>query len=187
MIRRATVLSLLLSAVMVPSACSGGGSADSSAASSGPPTATTLPASGTVKLPDGITYTVAAPGQQLRLDNLSLRIDGLRWQRHVSVPVAPPGTRVYAVFTVTVTNTGQSQASLGPTQVWVRNDGSRPFLAAAGADVPRQLVGATLPPGRPVRGRLVYPLPGKITGGLLVYPIGALPATAKQVGIARYD
>jgi hypothetical protein len=184
-IRRATVLLLLLA--MAASACSGGGTAATSAAASGPPVATKLPPSGTVRLPDGITYTVAAPGQTLALDNLSLRIDNLRWTRHIQVPVVPPGTTIYAVFTVTVTNTGDGAATLGPTQVWVRNDGNRPFLAAGRAGVPRQLVGSTLPPGQPVRGRLVYPLPGKITGGLLVYGFGELPATAKHVGIARYD
>ena len=150
-------------------------------------TATSLPASGTVRLSDGVVYTVAAPGSTLQLDNLTLRIDGLRWTRNVSVPVTPPGTRTFAVFTVTMTNTGEGTATVLPTQIWLRNDGNRPFLAAAGADVPRPLIGSQLPPGQPVRGTIVFPLPAKLAGGLLVYRFGDLPAKAPHVGIARYD
>src|SRR5689334_24565580 len=60
-------LTALLAIVLATTACSGGSSGATSAGS-GPsaPTATVLPASGTVKLSDGITYTVAAPGATLR-------------------------------------------------------------------------------------------------------------------------
>src|SRR6476661_4733462 len=83
-------LTALLAIVLATTACSGGSSGATSAGS-GPsaPTATVLPASGTVKLSDGITYTVAAPGATLRLDNLALRIVGLRWEKHVPVTDAP--------------------------------------------------------------------------------------------------
>src|SRR6478752_5889212 len=87
-------LTALLAIVLATTACSGGSSGATSAGS-GPsaPTATVLPASGTVKLSDGITYMVAAPGATHRLDNLALRIVGLRWEKHVPVTVTPPGTR----------------------------------------------------------------------------------------------
>src|SRR5262245_49404985 len=114
-------------------ACSGGGSASGSSATStgaSVPTADTLPQSGTVELSDGVIYTVVPPGETLKLDNVTLRIDHLDWRRHVSVAVKPPGTRVYAVFTVTVGNRSGQDATLGPTQIWLRNEGNRPFLAA---------------------------------------------------------
>ena len=93
-------LTALLAIVLATAACSGGSSGATSAGSgTSAPVATVLPASGTVKLSDGITYTVAAPGTTLRLDNLTLRIMGLRWEKHVPVTVTPPGTRIFAVFT----------------------------------------------------------------------------------------
>jgi hypothetical protein len=185
-IRRLTApLALLLLAA----ACSGGGSATSTGG--GPtenpvPTADTLPPSGTVRLSDGVVYTVVAPGATLKLDNVTLHIDHLQWRRHVSVAIKPPGTRVYAVFTVTMGNLSGSDETVLPTQIWLRNEGNRPFLAASQAGVPDPLVGAMLPAGGKVTGTLVFPLPQKLAGGLLVYQLGDLPATAKHVGIARY-
>jgi hypothetical protein len=179
-----------LALVLLAAACSGGSSAGSSrpATSGEPPVATaqTLPPTGTVRLSDGVVYTVVAPGGTLRLDNLTLRIDSVAWSKHVSVAVEPPGTRVYAVFTVTVQNLTGEDETLGATQIWLRNEGNRPFLAAPQADVPHPLVGASLPAGGKVTGTLVFALPQKLAGGLLVYRLGDLPATAKHVGIARY-
>jgi hypothetical protein len=176
--------------LLVAAACSGGGSASGGhpATSTVPsvPTVDTLPRTGTVKLSDGVIYTVVAPGTTLKLDNVTLRIDSVEWRRHVSVAVEPPGTRIYAVFTVTVGNRSSEDATLGPTQIWLRNEGNRPFLAAGQADVPHPLVGASLPAGETITGTLVFPLPAKLAGGLLVYRLGDLPATAKHVGIARY-
>jgi hypothetical protein len=185
-IRRLTApLALLLLAA----ACSGGGSTPSTPPAStatSVPTVATLPPHGTVKLSDGVIYTVVAPGNTLRLDNVTLRIDNVRWEKSVSVPFRPLGTRVYAVFTVTVTNLSGDDTALSATQIWLRNQGNRPFLAAGQADVPRPLVGAKLPAGGSVTGTLVFPLPAKLSGGLLLYRLGDLPATAKHVGIARY-
>jgi hypothetical protein len=178
-----------LAVLLLAAACSGGGSASSTPAGStaaSVPTAATLPPHGTVKLSDGVIYTVVAPGATLKLDNVTLRIDNLRWDKSVSVPITPPGTRVYAVFTVTVINLSGGDTTLSPTQIWLRNEGNRPFLAAGRAAVPRPLVGAALPAGGSVTGTLVFPLPAKLAGGLLVYRLGDLPATAKHVGIARY-
>jgi hypothetical protein len=178
-----------LALLLLAAACSGGGSASSAPpASTGVsvPTVATLPPHGTVKLSDGVIYTVVAPGATLKLGNVTLRIDSLRWEKSVSVPFKPLGTRVYAVFTVTVTNLSGGDTTLSATQIWLRNQGNRPFLAAAGAVVPRPLVGAKLPAGASVTGTLVFPMPAKLAGGLLLYRLGDLPATAKHVGIARY-
>jgi hypothetical protein len=185
-IRRLTAPLALL---VLAAACSGGGSASTAPTGStaaSVPTVATLPPHGTVKLSDGVIYTVVAPGSTLKLDNVALRIDNVRWEKSVSVPFKPLGTRIYAVFTVTVTNLSGGDTTLSPTQIWLRNEGNRPFLAAGQAAVPRQLVGATLPAGGNVTGTLVFPLPAKLAGGLLLYRLGDLPATAKHVGIARY-
>jgi hypothetical protein len=180
-----------LAMLLLAAACSGGGSASGSnpATSTAPPsvpTADTLPRSGTVKLSDGITYTVVTPRATLKLDNVTLRINHVAWSRHISVAVEPPGTRIYGVFSVTVSNRSDQDVTLGLTQIWLRNEGNRPFLAAGQAGVPKPLVGASLPAGGTVTGTLVFPLPSKLAGGLLLYRLGDLPATAKHVGIARY-
>jgi hypothetical protein len=175
--------------LLLAAACSGGGSASGThPGSTAPsvPTADKLPQTGTVKLSDGVTYTVVAPGRTLKLDNVTLHIDHVDWRRRVSVAVKPPGTRVYGVFKVTIQNRSGEDATLGPTQIWLRNEGNRPFLAAAQAGVPNPLVGVSLPAGGTVTGTLVFPLPAKLAGGLLLYRLGDLPATAKHVGIARY-
>jgi ABC-type glycerol-3-phosphate transport system substrate-binding protein len=180
-------LTALLAIVLATAACSGGSSAATSAGS-GPsaPAATVLPASGTVKLSDGITYTVAAPGTTLRLDNLTLRIMGLRWEKHVPVTVTPPGTRVFAVFTVAIANNSDQAATVQPTQVWLRTTLNHTYLAAPGANTPRPLIGRQLQAGERTTGTLAFPLPGKQPGGLLVYRFGDTPAGARHVGIARY-
>ena len=85
-------LTALLAIALATAACSGGSSSSGSSTAGstpGAPVAKTLPTSGTVRLSDGITYTVAAPGQTLSLDNLSLKIRSMRWQKDVSVPVKP--------------------------------------------------------------------------------------------------
>jgi hypothetical protein len=180
-------LTALVAILLATAACSGGSSGATSAGS-GPsaPTATVLPASGTAKLSDGITYTVAAPGTTLRLDNLALRIIGLSWEKHVPVTVTPPGTRTFAVFTVSVTNGGNQAATVQPTQVWLRTMLNHTYLAAPGANTPRPLIGRQLQAGERVTGTLAFPLPGRQQGGLLVYRFGDTPAGARHVGIARY-
>lgn len=180
-------LTALLAIVLATAACSGGSSSASSAGSGrSAPTATVLPASGTVKLSDGITYTVAAPGTTLSLDNLALRIMGLRWEKHVPATVTPPGTRIFAVFTVAITNNSNQPATVEPTQVWLRTTLNHTYLAAAGANTPRPLIGRQLREGERAIGTLAFPLPGRQPGGLLVYRFGDTPAGARHVGIARY-
>ena len=112
------------------------------------PTADSLPQTGTVKLSDGVTYTVVAPGTTLKLDNVTLHIDHVDWRRRVSVAVEATGTRVYGVFKVTIQNRSSEDATLGPTQIWLRNEGNRPFLAAGQAGVPNPLVGRLAAGGR---------------------------------------
>ena len=180
-------ISALLALVLAAAACGGGSSGgDSAPVSHGPPVVSTLPPSGTVRLSDGIVYTVAKPGTTLHLDNLTLRIVAMHWSSHVSVQVTPPGTRVYAVFTVTIGNQTSSAAVVQSTQIWLRNTLNHTFLAAAGADAPHPLIGRSVQPGQRATGTLVFPLPGRMQGGLLVYRFGDRPATAKHVGIARY-
>ena len=185
-----TRLTGLLVIALLAAACMGGGgsSSGSSAGSSSVPTATTLPASGTVKLPDGIVYTVAAPEHTLQLDNLTLHIVGVQWPTSVPGAVGPPGTRLYGVFKVRLGNTSTTQpGTVSPTQIWLRNALNHTYLASASAEVPHQLIGMTLSPGQTVTGTLVYPVPGKQQGGLLVYRFGDTPASAKHVGVARFS
>jgi FlaG/FlaF family flagellin (archaellin) len=180
---------LLVIALLAAACMSGGGSSPgSTAASSAVPTAATLPASGTAKLPDGVVYTVAAPEQTLTLDNLTLRILGLQWRRSVTGAVAPPGTRLYGVFRVRLANTSPTEAgTVAATQIWLRNTLNHTFLASGSAEVPHQLIGATVAPGQSVTGMLVFPVPGRQQGGLLVYRFGDTPAKATHVGVARFS
>jgi hypothetical protein len=185
-VSRRPVIALLVIAAAAAAGCSGGSSSAStrSAASSGPPvpTAQTLPPTGTAKLPDGRIYTVAAPGTTLKLDDISLYVDGIKWRHHAGSAPAPPGTRVYAVARVTVGNPGAADQKVGPTQIWLLA-GSTPFLAAGGG-----LIGRTVPAGGKVSGLLTFPLPRKTSGGLLVYRFADAAAIAKatHVGVARY-
>jgi Domain of unknown function (DUF4352) len=186
---RTRLTGLLVIALLAASCMGGGGSsAGSTASSSSVPTGTTLPQSGTVKLPDGVVYTVAAPGETLRLDNLTLRIAGVSWRSSVPGAVGPPGTKLYAVFKVRLGNGSTTQpGTVAPTQIWLRNTLNHTFLASGTAKVPNQLVGMTISPGQTVTGSLVFPVPGKQQGGLLVYRFGDTPASAKHVGVARFS
>jgi hypothetical protein len=182
------LVALLLLALLAAGCMGGGGSSSGSTArSSSTPTATALPPSGTAKLPDGIVYTVAAPGQTLRLDNLTLRIVEMSWRTSVPGAIAPPGTRLYAVFRVRLGNTGTEAGTVTPTQLWLRNTINHTFLASGSAKVAHQLIGMTVQAGQTVTGSLVFPVPGKQQGGLLVYRFGDTPAKAKHVGVARFS
>lgn len=167
---------------------SGSSSTGGSSSASDVPTAQELPDSGTAKLPDGKVYTVAAPGQTLRLDNLTLRIVSVQWRTSVPGAVSPPGTRLYAVFRVRLGNASTTDAgTIAPTQIWLRNTLNHTFLASGSARVAHQLIGKTVAPGETVAGSLVFPVPGKQQGGLLVYRFGDTPAKANHVGIARFS
>ncbi|MGZ4431803.1 MAG: DUF4352 domain-containing protein [Gaiellales bacterium] len=181
------LLTLLLATA---AACSGGGSAGSSGGnSSAVPTAQTLPRQGTVRLPDRRIYTVSAPGATLRLDDISLRIVAVGWQRHVQVPFSPPGTRTFAVVTAKVHNLGTRDATITPTQIWLIDGQGHTFLAAARSNMLDPLIGQTVPAGGSVSGVLVYPMPDRRPGSLLVYRFADARAIARatHVGVARYS
>jgi Domain of unknown function (DUF4352) len=181
---------LLLLLLLATAACTGGSDAAGEPPASGTqsvPEADQLPAEGTVRY-SGRIYTVAAPGTTLELDDVALRIDSFGWQKNISVPVEPPGTRTFAIFNVTVTNRGEEDATVLPTQIWLLDTGNRPFIAAANAEVNDLLIGKVIAPGESVTGTLVYPLPRKLDGGLLVYRLADATGIAKapHVGLLRY-
>jgi hypothetical protein len=181
---RTAILALVLALAMA--GCSGnsaGAPASSSGAASSVPTATSLPASGTVQLPDHRIYTVVAAGATLRLADLTLRIDRLTWHRGAGTQPAPLGARVHAVAEVTIRNIGERDAKLLPTQIWLLDEGNRTHLAAPGG-----LIGRRVAAGATVHGRLVFPMPGRAPGSLLVYTFADARAIADatHVGVARY-
>ncbi len=168
--------------------CSSGGGGGSSAASSGPKRVATLPTSGTVTYTDGRVYTVAPLGAVLRLDDIAVKVQSVVWKPSVKVGFKPPGTTTYGLVTLTVTNMTQKPERVGLTQIWLRNAAGSPYLAAAVADVPKNLLGMPIPAGKSVTGTLVYPTPQKETGYLLVYRFNDAKAIAKanHVGLLRY-
>jgi hypothetical protein len=187
MLRRLAPVMILLAAA----ACTGGNSSSSpqpsTTSASRIPEAQQLPAEGTVRY-SGRVYTVAAPGSTLELDDVSLQIDSFGWQKNVAVAVEPPGTTTFGIFQVTVTNRGDQPATILPTQIWLLDTGNHPFIAAAGAGIDQPLIGKTVPAGKSVSGVLVYPVPKKIEGGLLLYRLADAESIAKaeHVGFLRY-
>ena len=174
---------------MSAAAC-GGGSSTPSSGSNGPsvPQATTLPASGTVQLPDHRIYTVAPLGQTLTLDDIALKIHVVRWRRSVPGAVATPGTAMFAIIEVSVTNRSSKAQKVGPTQIWLIDQANQPFLASPLAKVARPVIGQPIAPGKTFTGNLAYGLPRRFPGSLLVYRFADADAIAhaKQVGVARY-
>jgi hypothetical protein len=173
--------------------CSSGGGASSS--SPGPKTVSTLPTSGTVTYTDGRVYTVAPLGSVLRLDDIAVKVQSVVWKPHVALGSVsgtptnpPPGTKTFGLVTLTVKNMTQKPERVGLTQIWLRNAAGSPYLAAATADVPDNLLKMTIPPGKTVTGTLAYPTPEKETGYLLVYRFDDAKAIAKatHVGLLRY-
>jgi hypothetical protein len=180
-------LAPLIVAALCLAGCSSGGGG-SSAAQTGPPTVSTLPTSGTVKYTDGRIYTVAPLGRTLRLDDISVRVQSVVWRRSVKVAFKPPGTKIFGLVTLTVTNPTRSRQQVGLTQIWLRDAAGDPILAAASATVPHNLLEMPIPPGATVTGTLVYPAPQRETGYLLVYRFADAKAIAKakHVGLLKY-
>jgi len=173
--------------------CSSGGG--SSAASTGPKRVATLPTSGTVTYTDGRVYTVAPLGSVLRLDDIAVKVQSVVWKAHVDLGKAagvtikpPPGTETFGLVTLVVKNMTPKPERIGLTQIWLRNAAGSPYLAAATASVPDNLLKMAIPPGKTVTGTLVYPTPAKATGYLLVYRFDDARAIAKanHVGLLRY-
>jgi hypothetical protein len=182
--------------VLAAAGCSGGSSTPAATTSS-VRTASTLPTSGTVKLPDGRIYTVSAPGRPLRLDDVEVDLRKVKWSKSVKlytpthqVLQPPPGTSDYAIAKVSVTNLGKVTRRVTLTQFWLLDPSRHEYLAAASSNVPRNLVGRLVNPGQTLRGTLVYPTAGSFsTGALLVYRFAdsAAIAKARHVGLARFQ
>ena len=182
---RRVVIPLILACALA-SGCSGSSSGSSSASAVSSKetvrTAQTLPAQGTVKLPDGRVYTVAAPGQVLRLDDVTLHINGLTWSPSADATDVPPGARYVATADVTIGNTTADSQTVGGTQIWLLA-GSSTFVANPGG-----VIGKQVPAGKTRDGKVSFYLPRKQVGGLLLYRFADADAIAKatHVGVARY-
>jgi Domain of unknown function (DUF4352) len=179
-----------LAAVLVLGGCaSGGGGGGSSTGPSGPPVVTRLPTSGTVRYKgDGRIYTIAPLAHALRLDDIDVQVRGVAYRRSVAVAFKPPGTKTFAVVTLTITNDSKKRETVGPTQIWLRNADGFPYLAAQTTGTPKTLLTTPIPAGGSVTGDLVFPVPQQETGYLLVYRFadaGAI-AKAKRVGLVKY-
>jgi Domain of unknown function (DUF4352) len=182
-VRRAA---LLVAAALAGGGCSGGGAATSGGSNTAPPSST-LPVSGTVTYTDGKVYTVAPLGSTLVLDDVSIKVDGVEWTRDVGAPL-PPGTTVFAVVRVTLTNTSGADQTVAPTQIWLLDSKNHAFFASAAAHVDHPLVGMSIGPGESATGTLAYPTHGRQKGNLLVYRFADATAIAHatHVGLVRY-
>jgi Domain of unknown function (DUF4352) len=181
-VRRAAIV---LAAVLA-AGCSGGGSGASAGSNTAPPSST-LPRSGTVTYIDGKVYTVAPLGSKLVLDDVSVAVAGVQWTKAIDAPL-PPGTTIFGVVRLTVTNTSNATQTVAPTQIWLLDSNNHAFLASAAAHVGRQLIGRSLGPGQSATGSIVFPAPGRQTGNLLVYRFADATdiAHAHHVGLVRY-
>lgn len=177
---------LLLAAALAAAGCSGGGAATSGGSNTAPPSST-LPVSGTVTYTDGKVYTVAPLGSKLVLDDVSVKVDGIEWTRNVDAPL-PPGTTVFGVVRLTLTNTSGVAQTVAPTQIWLLDSKNHAFFASPTAQVDHPLVGMSIAPGQSATGTLVYPAPGRQKGNLLVYRFADAThiAEARHVGLVRY-
>jgi uncharacterized protein DUF4352 len=177
---------VIVAALCLAGCSSGGGG--SSTATSGPPTVSTLPTSGTVRYTDGRIYTVAPLGRTLHLDDIAVHVQRVVWRPSVKVGFKPPGTKIFGLVTLSVTNATRSRQQVGLTQIWLRDAAGNPILAAASATIPRNLLRMPIPPGATVTGTLVYPAPRRETGYLLVYRFADAKAIAKakHVGLLKY-
>ena len=177
-----------LAAALVLAGCSSGGGGSSSG-QSGPPVVTRLPTSGTVRYKgDGRIYTIASLGRPLRLSDIDVQVRSVAYRPSVRVAFKPPGTKTFAVVTLTVTNTSKRPQIVGPTQIWLRNATGFPYLAERTTAVPKDLLTTPVPAGGTLTGTLVFPVPQRETGYLLVYRFGDAKAIAKakHVGLVRY-
>ena len=181
-------LGALVAVAVTLAGCGGGGGGTSTEPVTAPPVST-LPTSGTVTYTDGRVYTVAPLHTALRLDDVVVRVKSVVWRRSVKVGFKPPGTTMYGLVTLTVTNLTHTSQKVALTQIWLRNAAGAPYLAAATAGVPRNLLGLPIPAGKSVTGTLVYPAPQRETGYLLVYRFGDAKAIAKakHVGLLAYS
>ena len=141
-----------------------------------------------VTFTDGRIYTVAPLGKVLRLDDISVRVARVVWRQSITTAFKPPGTKIYGLVTLTIANLSKAAQEVGPTQIWLRDAAGNPHLAAAGAQIPQNLLKIRIAPGKSVSGTLVFPAPRRETGYLLVYRFAdaSAIAKAKHVGLLRY-
>jgi Domain of unknown function (DUF4352) len=177
---------VLLVAAVVAAGCSDGGAGSSAPSDTAPPSST-LPHSGTVTYTDGKVYTVAPLGSKLVLDDISVKVDGIEWTKAIDAPL-PPGTTIFGVVRVTITNTSKAAQTVAPTQIWLLDSKNHAFLASAAAHPGGALIGLALAPGQSGTGTLVFPAPRRETGNLLVYQFADATriAQAHHVGLVRY-
>ena len=157
----------LAAAALVAAGCSGGGGSGGSAGSNTAPPSSTLPVSGTVTYTDGKVYTVAPLGAKLVLDDVSVKIDGVAWSHGVGAPL-PPGTTIFGVVRLTITNSSDVAQTLTPTQIWLLDSKNHAFLASVAAQVrPVLLPSMTVVPGAPAAAygaSAVSLLPSAVSG-----------------------
>jgi hypothetical protein len=183
---------LAAAAVLAVAAGCAGGGADAAGSTGGgsgpPPRVTVLPTSGTVSYTDGRVYTIAPRGTTLTLRDIAVRVVSLHWAAAVPGAVHLPGTKTYALLTLTVTNRSRVPQVLGATQMWLLDAQNHAYLASPRARAGRSLLGPVLAPGAAVTGTLVFPTPGRISGNLLVYAFAdaAAIARAHHVGLLAY-
>ncbi len=154
---------------------SGGGSSTTTATSTGPPKP---------------TYTIAKPGTELQLGDISVSIVSIDWRRHVSNTVAIPGTHIYAVVSLRVTNSGTDTGTITPTQFWLLDSSHHEFLASPKAGVASPLIGRAVHPGATVTGTLAFGTPLRFgTGSILVYQFedAHAIASATKVGLVQFS
>jgi hypothetical protein len=177
----------ILAAAALAAGCSGGDSAGSGGSNTAPPSST-LPRSGTVTYTDGKVYTVAPLGSTLVLDDVSVKVAGIEWAAAIGGASLPPGTTIFGVVRVTVTNTSDATQTIAPTQIWLLDSKNRAFISSAAAHVRHPVVGKSLGPGQSATGSLVFPAPRRETGNLLVYRFADATdiAHAHHVGLVRY-
>ena len=152
------------------------------------PHASTLPASGTVQLPDGRVYTVAAAGTPLVMDDIKVTLRSMKWVKSAGVTNPAPGTRAYAVVSLSVQNLSGTAHTIPITQFWLLDAALHEYLPQARTNVPHPLVGMKVAPGLTVNGTLVFATPRRFAlGTLLVYRFADADsvAHAKHVGILR--
>jgi Domain of unknown function (DUF4352) len=185
-VRRAAAL-LVIAAYLSGCSSGGSGSGAGSDADTAPPSST-LPTSGTVTYTDGRIYTVAPIGRVLRLDDITVQVDRVAWKRSVKGGFSPPGTKLYGLVTLTVANLTHASQQVRLTQIWLRDSAGNPHLASSGAEVPRNLLHVHIGAGRSATGTLVFPVPRRESGYLLVYRFADAKAIAKarHVGLLRY-
>ncbi len=171
----------LIALAAVLAGCSGGGSGSSGSTTSSASTTGVAPSQKAV---------VAKPGTTLSVGDISVKMLKMQWERQPGVKHAIPGTRIYAVVSLRVTNNGTAAGTVTPTQFWLLDVLHREYLAAAKNDIPNPLVGQEgRARARASNGTLVFGVPRKLTAGfVLAYQFKDAKSIAKatEVGLLQF-